>query len=166
MSGRSIEAIVPENEHFWSRYLQSKLWLAKDVKPLYSHYVMSASNFVLLFDKKTPSLSLAYWICFSKHTYDKYSCLAPCQQWESTCIWKPSSGKTGALLSLIVSAMAAGGLATRGARAATAIVMTKLSRNVPVSAPEVFDVLRQDGRHFCRRLLQMHFLEWKLLNFI
>ena len=48
-----------------------------------------------------------------------------------------SSCKTGKYVSYIVNAMAADGLATQWARASTAMILTYLSQNIPVSAPKL-----------------------------
>ena len=51
--------------------------------------------------------------------------------WYDTCGWNPSSNKTRTYPFYIVNIMAAGVLATQGARTSTAMILTELNRDNP-----------------------------------
>ena len=77
------------------------------------------------------------WIIWRKHKDIHVFIISVISRiWTCTSSCNLLSWKTGLHVSSIVNAMAADGLATQGARASAAIVLTLLSQNIPTSASE------------------------------
>ena len=63
------------------------------------------------------------------------------QLWEGTGSWNHSSWKTRTYLFCIFNAMVADSLAAQRARASAAMVLTKISWNIPISVPQKVGIL-------------------------
>ena len=77
------------------------------------------------------------WFYFGKSKYDTF--YITFQRCDGAGGWNPSPWREGKKPFInIVNTMATDGLATEGARTSVAMVLTKLSRNIPVKGTEGF----------------------------